>query len=548
MADAYVRGIGNPEPATRPFDVDLLNAIRRHEVERPNRFAFISADNPIDRITFGQLRCYGDSLAAFLQSNGFAKGDVACVLSSNCWESTVAFMSVARLGGILSGISVAFTEFEVKRQLLDSEPKVVFCNGQKLPLIQKLRFEISSIQLVVVVNSTSSKLAADVFSLHVIFRTNHSKIHVSLPQIDIEKDVVALPYSSGTSSGLPKGVQLTHKNLSSFVNAYTWHAHTFLYPHLASDFDPRFEYKLHFLPQNHVFGFMMPLIGLMHGFTNVIMSRYQPQLLLQCIQEYKIQQLHLVPPIVLFLAKSPMIERYNLSSLKTIYCGSAPLGLQLTIEVRDRLKLKSVTQGYGMTELVLGVFRPTYSDPLQSAGKLIGDMEAKIVDIENGRILKRNEIGEILVRGSMVMTGYWKNPKATVETFTGNWMHTGDLGFLNEDGCLFLVDRLKELIKVNGLQVAPAELEDVLLSHPQIADAAVIGIPNLKTGELPYAFVVKKDEQLTTKELNLWVNDRVAMYKQLKGGIEFVTQIPKSISGKILRRQLRDLWKSRAKI
>ncbi|KAI6172518.1 AMP-binding enzyme [Aphelenchoides besseyi] len=501
MADAYVRGIGNPKPPAQPFDVDLLNAIRRHESQTPKRFAFISADNPTDRITFGQLRCYSDSLAVFLQSKGFAKGDVACVLSSNCWESTVVFMSVARLGGILSGISMAFTEFEVRRQLLDCEPKVVFCHEQKLPLIQKLRSETSFIQLVVVVNFTSWKLPAYVFNLHAIFRTKQSQIHVFLPQIDIEKDVVALPYSSGTSSGLPKGVQLTHKNLSSFVNAYTTcHAHKFLYPHLASNFDPRLEYKLHFLPQNHVFGFMMPLIGLMHGFTNVIMSRYQPQLLLQCIQEYKIKQLHVVPPIVLFLAKSPMVASYDLTSLKTIYCGSAPLGLQLTNEVRDRLKLKSVTQGYGMTELVLGVFRPTYSDPPQSAGKLIGDMEAKIVDIEKGRILKRNEIGEILVRGSMVMAGYWRNPKATAETFTGNWMHTGDLGYLNEDGCLFLVDRLKELIKV-----APAELEDVLLSHPQIADAAVIGVSNLKTGELPYAFVVKKDEQLTTKQVHLWI-------------------------------------------
>ncbi|KAI6183661.1 Fatty Acid CoA Synthetase family [Aphelenchoides bicaudatus] len=362
-----------------------------------------------------------------------------------------------------------------------------------------------------------------------------------LPKVDINKDTAILPSSSGTT-GLPKMVKLSHKNLTSLLHTYTWYGKNMLYPHLDAQFDPTQECFLHFLPHYHMFGFSMLLIALAHGFTGILMERYQPELLLQCVKH-----LHIVPPVALYLAKSPLVnKKYDLSSLRSIYVGAAALGPKLATDLKERLNLKSVTQGYGCTEATLSFFRPTYKDdPPLSSGKLQGHMEAKlsrfIADIETGKTLKVNKVGELCVKGELVMLGYLNNEKATREVLSQDgWVRTGDIGYLNSDGYLFIVDRLKELIRVSGRQVAPNEIEDILQSHPKISDAAVVGVPDNKYGEVPRAFVVKKDASLNEREIHDLLKDRLSSYKQLRGGIYFVNEITKSPSGKILRRKMRE--------
>ncbi|EPB79744.1 hypothetical protein ANCCEY_01118 [Ancylostoma ceylanicum] len=277
-----------------------------------------------------------------------------------------------------------------------------------------------------------------------------------------------------------------------------------------------------------------------------------------------------VPPIMVFLAKSPICQRYDLSSLQFLLSGAAPAGKDLCEELSRKYKnMTHIQQGYGMSEVSMASHLPDIVDgqPFGSVGKLASNLEMKIVNPENHMERKRGEVGEICIRGPTVMLGYINKPKETSECIKDGWMHTGDLGYVDNKGYLFIVDRLKELIKVKGfqvtsnflyenelemkmkmkmLQVPPAELENILLCHPLIQDVAVIGIPDADTGEAPKAYVVRSSNDLTEEEVKLFVKglplflDKVSPYKQLSGGVEFVKEIPKSPSGKILRRLLRE--------
>jgi acyl-CoA synthetase (AMP-forming)/AMP-acid ligase II len=247
---------------------------------------------------------------------------------------------------------------------------------------------------------------------------------------------------------------------------------------------------------------------------------------------------------------SPEVDKYDLSSVSWGMCGAAPLSGESVEKLVKRLKLKDFRQGYGMTETSpLTHLAPPGDKNSQAIGTLLSNTEARVVDLEGKSVgFGSDNVGEILIRGPQVMKGYLNNPEATKITIDSEgWIHTGDLGYVDEKGYFYVVDRLKELIKVNGLQVAPAELEALLVNHPGIADAAVIGIPNEKSGEAPKAYVVRKSSHtsLTAKEIADYIAKQVAGHKHLRGGIEFVDSIPKSASGKILRRLLRDQVKSK---
>jgi acyl-CoA synthetase (AMP-forming)/AMP-acid ligase II len=280
-------------------------------------------------------------------------------------------------------------------------------------------------------------------------------------------------------------------------------------------------------------------MGLYLGSTIVIMPRFDLAQFLEIIQQYRITLAHIVPPIVLKLAKDPLVEKYDLSSLKTIFSGAAPLGPELSRECMKRIGC-GVRQGYGMTE-TSPVTHSSPSDPAKmkhgSVGTAAPNTEVKVVDPATGAELGPHQEGEICVRGPQIMKGYLNNPEATACTIdTDKWLHTGDVGYADEDGHFFIVDRVKELIKYKGFQVAPAELEAVLLTHPAIADAAVIPARDDEAGEVPKAFVVVK-QQTSGEEIMKFVAARVAPHKKIRD-VEFIAQIPKSLSGKILRRVL----------
>jgi acyl-CoA synthetase (AMP-forming)/AMP-acid ligase II len=348
--------------------------------------------------------------------------------------------------------------------------------------------------------------------------------------IDPRRDLVALPYSSGTT-GVPKGVMLTHHNLVSNV----------LQSASVLGVGER-DTMLGVLPFFHIYGLVVIMnLGLHVGATVVTMPRFDLAQCLEALQKYGVTFANVVPPIVLGLAKNPLVDGYDLRHLRTLFSGAAPLGASVAEAVSARLGCE-VAQGYGLTETspVTHAARAGSARLKASGiGPPVPNTEAKVVDLATGTALGPNQEGEICVRGPQVMKGYLNRPDATAEMIDADgWLHTGDIGYADAHGCFFVVDRVKELIKYKGMQVAPAELEAMLLKHPAVADAAVVPLPDEEAGQIPKAYVVLKGEA-TPEQLMGWVADRVAPHKKLRR-LELTDQIPKSPSGKILRRVLRE--------
>ncbi|WAQ94556.1 LUCI-like protein [Mya arenaria] len=258
--------------------------------------------------------------------------------------------------------------------------------------------------------------------------------------------------------------------------------------------------------------------------------------------------LQLVPPIMVLLAKSPKVSEYDLSSVSQIACGAAPLSKEIEDLVKEKLKLPCIFQGYGMTEIGVTHLNGRGEFRYKSVGKLLPLTEMKIVDVETGKPVGPGQEGEIWIRGPQVCGGYLGLPEQTRELFTNDgWVKTGDIGYEDEDGYLFVVDRLKELIKYKAFQVAPATLEDILLRHDAIADVGVVGMPDVEAGELPRAYVVRKQgREASEEEIRKFVDDQVAPHMKLRGGVEFIQEIPRTASGKILWKSLRELARALA--
>ncbi|VDM80150.1 unnamed protein product [Strongylus vulgaris] len=291
----------------------------------------------------------------------------------------------------------------------------------------------------------------------------------------------------------------------------------------------------------------MMMIAILNGATSVMLPHFKPDLFCSAIQAHQIRWLAVAPPIVTFLARSPICENYDLSCLQTLFSGSAPAPKHICYEVLQRYKnIKYVQQGYGMSETCMVSHLPDIRNgqPPGSVGKIAPNLEMKIVDPKSGDVKKRGEMGEVCVRGPTVMLGYHRKPEMTQHCIKDGWMHTGDVGYVDDDGYLFIVDRIKELIKVKGFQVPPAELENILTQHPAISEAVVVGIPHDTKGEVPKAYVVRQSDDLSENEVKAFVEERVSPHKHLVGGVEFVQEIPKNTSGKPLRRVLRDRNKS----
>jgi acyl-CoA synthetase (AMP-forming)/AMP-acid ligase II len=471
-------------------------------------------------ITYAQLIESIHNVAANLSKRGFKQGEVFGILSPNLPEFAIIFHAVATLGGTATLLNPLYTDREIAHQLNDSKARFLVTIPLFMEKAQAASNE-SSIEEIFVFGTAEGATSFDS-----LLAENKEP----LPNVTINprEDLVALPYSSGTT-GLPKGVMLTHYNLVSNLMQMD-----------GLDYFYESDTLICVLPLFHIYGLVVVLnMGLYKGATIVTMPRFDLEVFLKAAQDYQISLAHLVPPIVLGLSKNPIVDNYNLPKLKTIFSGAAPLGPDLTQACIDRLGC-GIRQGYGMTE-TSPVTHSSPSNPSDvkfgSVGVAAPNTECKIVDLESGKLLERNERGELCVRGPQIMKGYLNNPEATANTIDADgWLHTGDIGYADDDGHFFIVDRAKELIKYKGFQVPPAELEAVLLTHPCVGDAAVIPYPDDEAGEVPKAIVVLRHESEPEAILE-FVAARVAPHKRIRY-LEVVEQIPKSPSGKILRRVL----------
>ncbi len=510
----------SPFPKVRIPEISLTSFVFQSSDKWPDKPALI--DGSTGQVwTYAQLKEAIRRAAAGLASRGFHKGDVFAIYCHNIPEYAILFHAVAILGGVVTTINPLYTTEELRTQLQDSGAKFLFTSDATADKA---------------LEAASDSQIREIFAMRQMKGATQFRQLVEsegpVPDVAIHprEDLVALPYSSGTT-GFPKGVMLTHFNLVANLQQISGTAHC------SGD-----DILISVLPFFHIYGMVVILNhGLYLGATIVTMPRFDLEQMLKLIQDYRITFAHLVPPIVLALSKQPVVDEYDLSSLRTIFCAAAPLSKDLLHACASRLKC-FVKQGYGMTEASPATHMcQDEPDRIKhgSVGVTVPNSECKIVDPGSGKILGPNEEGEIWIRGPQIMRGYLNNANATARAIDPEgWLHTGDIGYADGEGHFYIVDRLKELIKYKGFQVAPAELEAVLLTHPAVADAAVIPVQDEEAGEAPKAFVVLR-AQTTPAEISAYVAERVAPYKKLRE-VEIIDQIPKSPSGKILRRILKE--------
>jgi acyl-CoA synthetase (AMP-forming)/AMP-acid ligase II len=514
--------ITSESPDVEIPDIPVTEYVLRHAERLADKPALI--DGPSGRtMTFGELAGAIRATAAGLDARGFSKGDVFAIYSPNVPEYAVAFNGVVSVGGIVTTINPLYTTEELARQLNDCKARFLVTVAPFLDKALEAAKQCSIEEVFVFGEAPGATPFA-------------SLLRPDLPppavQINPSEDVCVLPYSSGTT-GMPKGVMLTHKNLVANLSQCD-----------GMDGFEGFTEKdtlIGVLPFFHIYGMVVIMkLALGNGATVVSMPRFDLQEFLELMQSYKVTVAPLVPPIVLALAKHPIIDNYDLTNIRLVFSGAAPLGAELAAQLSKRLQCP-VVQGYGMTEASPVVTLTPTNDTSNpgSVGKVVPNTEVKIATLETGAALPVGEEGEVCIRGPQIMEGYLNRDDATAESIDAeHWYHTGDIGYVDENGYFFIVDRVKELIKYKGMQVAPAELEALLITHPDIADVAVIPKADEEAGELPKAYVVlKPDVTPNADSIMEFVSGRVAPHKRIRL-VEFTDEIPKSASGKILRRTL----------
>jgi acyl-CoA synthetase (AMP-forming)/AMP-acid ligase II len=508
----------SPLPEVSWPDQAITDAVFRHAARLADRPAITDAASGRS-YTYAQLHRAVRRFAAGLQDRGWGQGDVMAILSPNVPEYPIAFHGACVAGVVNTTLNPLYTAEEISFQLEDSGARAIVTVP---PLLDKARAAAAGtgVQEIVVFGEAGG---ATPFSSLLADR------EAEQVPLDPGRDLAVLPYSSGTT-GFSKGVKLTHRNL--VANMYQ----TEVAARLGDE-----DVVMAVLPFFHIYGMNVIMnMSLFQGASIVSLSRFELDAFLGATQQHRITWLYVAPPIVVALAKHPAVAGYDLSSVRTLFSGAAPLDAQTAEECGRRIGCR-VVQGYGLTETSpVSHFVPADAEapPAGTVGMALPNTECRVVSIE-GRDLGPGEDGEIWIRGPQVMAGYLNNEPATRESIDADgFFHTGDIGHVDEQGWWYIVDRLKELIKYKGFQVPPAELEALLLSHPAVADAAVIGIPDLEAGEIPKGFVVLRDET-DPQAIMDFVAEHVAPHKRVRR-LEVVPEIPKSASGKILRRILRD--------
>ncbi|OBT47364.1 hypothetical protein VE00_02072 [Pseudogymnoascus sp. WSF 3629] len=514
----------------------------------PHKVAFLDATRPDTHyLTVASWRQWSKRVAAGLQMAGLQPGDRVLVYSGNALFYPVIFMGIMMAGGIFTGANPTYVARELAHQLKDSQATFMVSSGASLEVALDAAgtagFTKDNIFIFddeIYQGAGASRLGVKYWDALVASNLEGAQFQWAHPK-DPKNTTCVINYSSGTT-GVAKGVEITH---------YNYMATSTQMINLMKE-DPDYEKNLKVarglcvLPLYHAFGQVLySSIGPKRGIPIYIMPKFDFLDFLGHISTHRVTELLIVPPIVTALAKHPAAKKADLSSVNYVSCGGAPLSSSLAREAETlwggNLNIK---QGYGMTEttVIATGMNPAVLSTDASVGSLVSGLSARLVDPKTGIDVPvhPDSTGEIWVRGPNIMKGYWRNPTATAGTMSDGWLKTGDMARV-ENGRWFIVDRLKELIKVKGFQVAPAELEGLILENPKVADVGVVGVV-VQGEECPRAYVALKPGMTATKrEIAEFVEKQTTRYKWLTGGVMFVDEIPKNPSGKILRKALRDL-------
>lgn len=497
--------------------------------EDAERIALIDP-NTGDATTYGTLKAHVDLFAGALAARGVTTDTTIALLSPNIGAFATVFHGALRAGAIVSTVNALSTADDIKKQLDDSGSTWMITISALLPqaLAACEAHGIATDHIIVLDGAPGHE------DLRSLLSEGNAAPDVSF---DPATHIAVLPYSSGTT-GLPKGVMLTHRNLVANVVQSQ--------PYIDLSADDR---VLAVLPFFHIYGMTVLLNLALAGRASLVpMPKFDLVAFLETIQRFACTFLFIAPPIAVALAKHPVVDQYDISSVRMLFSGAAPLDGDTAIAAGNRIHA-AVRQGYGMSELSpVAHAIPTSRDdiPTSSIGLLVPNMQCKLIDTETGTEITEfgkdgwTAPGEMWLAGPNVMVGYLGRPEETANTLDSDgFLHTGDVARAHRDGYFMVVDRVKELIKYKGYQIAPAELEALLLSHPLVADAAVIGVLDEDREEIPKAFIVTPaDSGLTAEDVQTFVAERVAPHKKVRR-VEFIEAIPKSSAGKILRKDLR---------
>ncbi|KAK2652863.1 hypothetical protein Ddye_012719 [Dipteronia dyeriana] len=483
---------------------------------------FMINDATGHRLTYSDLLLQTNSLAISLSKHySLSKGDVAFILSPHSLQIPIIYFSLLSLGVIISPANPDDSGHDITHLLNLCRPVIVFATSETS---HKLIINPTWNCRTVLMDSP------EFLSLLTRYDVDNSIINHRDGVVN-QSDVAAIIYSSGTF-GPNKGVQLTHRNLIAVMTASSG-ADKYCHKQLVS---------LATRSLAGVFGFTVMMKVILQEETLVLLPTTELETLLEAVDKYKANYMPVSPSEIVALLKSDWTNKYDLSSLMFLACGGAPLSEDVAVKFRDKFPTVQILRGYGLTEtagMAAGTKEPVEVTRLDSVGRLSEFMEAKIVDPIKGEALFPDQEGELWLRGPTIMKGYVGDDKATAETLDSEgWLKTGDLCYFDSQGLLFIVSRLKELIKYKAFQVPPAELEHLLLSITEIADAAVIPYPDEDVGEIPMAFVVRKlESNISESQVMEFIAKQVAPYKQIRR-IAFINSIPRSLAGKILRREL----------
>lgn len=510
----------------------LGDILTRNAKYTPDRLAVVCKSSDT-RCSYGQLNARVNRLAHAFTSCGVHKGDRVAILQHNCVQYIETFFAVMKIGAVLVPLDHRLVTRELIYLLNDSEANTLLIGADYLNHVSSINAEAGSVK-----NLFSIGPGADDLQSYDALISQHPPTE---PDIHVdESDLATLYYTSGTT-GSPKGVMMTHRNLvAAMMN---------MIAALPVTHD---DITLHTSPFSHIAAAWPLLVHCYAGGANVILEKFDPRIVSEAIEENRVTTWNSVPTMILRLVEYPDLKNHDLSSLRWVGYGASPIPLKV---LRKAIQLLGniFTQVYGLTETYIATLLPQEDHiiegpeekvrRLSSCGKPLGGGEVRIVNEQGGNVVP-GETGEIIVRGDSVTPGYWKLPEETARTIRKGWFYTGDLATVDEEGYIYIIDRRKELIISGGENIAPREIEGVIYGHPSVLEAAVIGVPDEKWGEAVKAIVsLKANKTATGEEIISYCRQHLARFKVPKS-VEFTDSLPKTASGKISRRELRDRYKA----